>query len=47
MVQNVLNFEKVIESYRNDGNISIFITGSNSYLYSLFNFKMKKYKTER
>ena len=33
-VQNVLNFEKVIESYRNDGNISIFITGSNSYLLS-------------
>ena len=34
MVQNVLNFEKVIESYRNDGNISIFITCSNSYLLS-------------
>ena len=34
MVQNVLNFEEVIESYRNEGNISIFITGSNSYLLS-------------
>lgn len=33
-VQNVLNFEEVIESYRNEGNISIFITGSNSYLLS-------------
>lgn len=34
MVQNVLNFEEVIESYRNEGNISIFITGSNSCLLS-------------
>ena len=33
-VQNVLNFEEVIESYRNEGKISIFITGSNSYLLS-------------
>lgn len=33
-VQNVHNFEEVIESYRNEGNYSIFITGSNSYLLS-------------
>jgi len=33
-VQNVINFEPVIEAYRNEGNISIFITGSNSYLLS-------------
>lgn len=33
-VQNVENFETVLESYRNDGNYSIFITGSNSYLLS-------------
>ena len=33
-IQNIKNFEPVIESYRNEGNISIFITGSNSYLLS-------------
>lgn len=33
-IQNVKGFEAVIESYRNQGNISIFITGSNSYLLS-------------
>ena len=33
-VQNVKNYEPVIESFRNEGNISIFITGSNSYLLS-------------
>ncbi len=33
-VQNVKNFEPVIEAYRNENNISIFITGSNSYLLS-------------
>ena len=33
-VQNVKNYEPVVESYRNEGNISIFITGSNSYLLS-------------
>ena len=33
-VQNVDNFEEVIESYRIEGNCSIFITGSNSYLLS-------------
>ena len=33
-IQNVKNFEPVIEAYRNEGNISIFITGSNSYLLS-------------
>lgn len=33
-VQNVKNFETVLESYRNEGNYSIFITGSNSYLLS-------------
>ena len=33
-IQNVKNFEPVIESFRLEGNISIFITGSNSYLLS-------------
>ena len=33
-IQNVNNFEPIIEAYRNEGNISIFITGSNSYLLS-------------
>ena len=33
-VQNVDGFEKVINAYREEGNISIFLTGSNSYLLS-------------
>lgn len=33
-IQNVKNFEEVINAYRGDGNFSIFITGSNSYLLS-------------
>lgn len=33
-VQNVIGFETIIESYRNENNYSIFITGSNSYLLS-------------
>ncbi len=33
-IQNVKNFEKVINAYREDGRFSIFITGSNSYLLS-------------
>lgn len=33
-VQNVVNFEEIIESYRIEENYSIFITGSNSYLLS-------------
>ena len=33
-VQNVDGFEEVINSFREDGNFSIFITGSNSYLLS-------------
>lgn len=33
-IQNVKNYEPVIESFRNEGNISIFLTGSNSYLLS-------------
>lgn len=33
-VQNVKDYEEVIEAYRIDGNMSIFITGSNSYLLS-------------
>lgn len=33
-VQNVNGFEKVINGYREEGDISIFITGSNSYLLS-------------
>ena len=33
-VQNVEDFEEVINGYREDGSYSIFITGSNSYLLS-------------
>lgn len=33
-VQNVAGFEEVINAFRNDGDFSIFITGSNSYLLS-------------
>lgn len=33
-VQNVKDYEEVINAYRNDGNFSVFITGSNSYLLS-------------
>ena len=33
-VQNVKDFETVINGFRTDGNWSIFITGSNSYLLS-------------
>ncbi len=33
-IQNVKNFEEVVNSFREDGNFSIFITGSNSYLLS-------------
>jgi len=33
-VQNIKGFEEVLESYRLEGNISIFVTGSNSYLLS-------------
>ncbi len=33
-VQNVSGFEAVINAYNTDGNISIFLTGSNSYLLS-------------
>lgn len=33
-IQNVKNFEEVINAYRCDGDFSIFITGSNSYLLS-------------
>lgn len=33
-VQNVTGFEKVINAWREEGNYSIFITGSNSYLLS-------------
>ena len=33
-IQNVKGFVPLINSYREDGNISIFITGSNSYLLS-------------
>lgn len=33
-VQNVTGFEETINAYREDGNFSIFITGSNSYLLS-------------
>lgn len=33
-IQNVSNFEEVINAYRGDGEFSIFITGSNSYLLS-------------
>lgn len=33
-IENVRNFEPVINAYREEGNISVFITGSNSYLLS-------------
>ena len=33
-IQNVRDFEELINGYRTDGRISIFITGSNSYLLS-------------
>lgn len=33
-IQNVKDFEPLINSYREEGNFSIFITGSNSYLLS-------------
>lgn len=33
-IQNVANFEEVINAFRGDGEFSIFITGSNSYLLS-------------
>lgn len=33
-IQNVSNFEEVINAFRTDGDFSIFITGSNSYLLS-------------
>ena len=33
-IQNVKNFEEIINAYRTEGNYSIFITGSNSYLLS-------------
>ena len=33
-IQNVKDFEPLINAYRNEGNISIFLTGSNSYLLS-------------
>lgn len=33
-IQNVANFEELINAYREDGSFSIFITGSNSYLLS-------------
>lgn len=33
-IQNIQNFEEIINAFRNDGDFSIFITGSNSYLLS-------------
>ena len=33
-IENVTGYEKLINMYREEGNISIFITGSNSYLLS-------------
>lgn len=33
-IQNVKNFEEIVNGYNNDGGFSIFITGSNSYLLS-------------
>lgn len=33
-IQNIKNFEEVINAFRSDGEYSIFITGSNSYLLS-------------
>ena len=40
-VQNVKNFEEVVNSYREDGEFSIFLTGSNSYLLGALKFTMK------
>ena len=33
-IQNIKDFEEIINAFRNDGDYSIFITGSNSYLLS-------------
>ena len=33
-IQNIVNFEEIINAFRNDGDYSIFITGSNSYFLS-------------
>ena len=33
-IQNIKNFEEVVNAFRNDGDYSMFITGSNSYLLS-------------
>jgi len=33
-IQNVKGYEEIIDAYRGEGNMSIFITGSNSYLLS-------------
>ena len=33
-IQNVKGFEQVVNAFREDGNFSVFITGSNSYLLS-------------
>ena len=33
-VENVTDFESVVNAYREEGNFSIFLTGSNSYLLS-------------
>jgi len=33
-VQNVIGFESIVNAYREEGNFSIFLTGSNSYLLS-------------
>ncbi len=33
-IQNIKDFEEIINAYREEGNYSIFITGSNSYLLS-------------
>ena len=33
-IQNVKNFEKIVNAYREEGDFSIFITGSNGYLLS-------------
>ena len=33
-IENVKNFEPIVNAYREEGNISVFITGSNSYLLS-------------
>lgn len=33
-VQNIQDFESLVNAYREEGNISVFITGSNSYLLS-------------